>query len=189
MNSSTHSAVRSPTASWGSADSPDPDVAAPFVPDRPSTLTSLTSWRILPFGSMRTIMVTGIVVTLMATAAPASAAIEQFEISSVTLNAYGVEVEGTITCDEGELAYINLTVTRSVGVIGDDARARGHGFLGCTGVQQDWNVLARIRYGFSSCAGLPVEIFYKVRTLQDHTSTDFLVSTEWDQAATCGIWP
>ena len=134
-------------------------------------------------------MVAGMVVAFMAATAPASANIEQFEISTVTITASGVEVEGTITCDEGERAHIIVSVTRSIAEIGDDARARGHGFLGCTGVEQDWKVLALIRYGFASCAGLPVEIFYKVRTLQDHTPTDFLSSTEFEKATFCGIAP
>jgi hypothetical protein len=133
----------------------------------------------------RNLIVVGLVLPLVLTATRTSAAILHFDIARATLTASGVLVEGTIVCDDEERARINLSVTRSVSDFGDDALARGETSFGCTGDRQQWQVLAEIKYGFTSCEGLPIEVHYRVTTVADRVPTDEISGVDFDVPLFC----
>jgi hypothetical protein len=119
----------------------------------------------------RSLIVAGLTPALVWAAAPASAGIRQFEVVGASLADEGILVEGSIDCEASESFRITTAVFRSTSEFGDLARARGQTFRTCVGAEQEWLVLASVVYG-DFPPGAEIEIFYRVKTLEDRVTTD-----------------
>jgi hypothetical protein len=120
---------------------------------------------------LRTLVVAGLTPALVWAAAPASAGIQQFEVVGASVADEGILVEGSIDCLPSESFRITTAVFRSTSEFGDLARARGQTFRACAGAEQEWQVLASVVYG-DFPPGAEIEIFYRVKTLEDRVTTD-----------------
>jgi hypothetical protein len=119
----------------------------------------------------RMLIVVGLTPALVWAAAPASAGIQHFEVVGASVADEGILVEGSIDCEASESFRITTAVFRSTSELGDLARARGQTFRHCAGDEQGWQVLASVVYG-DFPPGAEIEIFYRVRTLEDRVTTD-----------------
>jgi hypothetical protein len=119
----------------------------------------------------RVLIIVGLTPALMWAVPPASAEIQHFEVDGASLADEGIQVEGSIDCEASERFRINAAVFRSTSDYGDLARARGQTFRDCTGDEQQWQVLASVTYG-EFPPGAEIEIFYRVKTLQDRVTSD-----------------
>ena len=117
------------------------------------------------------LIVAGLTSVLVWAAAPASAGIQHFEVVGASVADEGILVEGSIDCEASESFRITSAVFRSTSELGDLARARGQTFRDCTGDEQGWQVLASVVYG-EFPPGAEIEIFYRVKTLEDRATTD-----------------
>jgi hypothetical protein len=119
----------------------------------------------------RMLILVGVTPALVWAASPAGADIQHFEVVGASLVDEGIQVEGSIGCEASESFRITIGVSRSTSDLGDLARARGQTFRDCTGDEQQWQVLASVIYG-DFPPGAEIEIFYRVKTLQDRVTTD-----------------
>lgn len=119
----------------------------------------------------RMLIIVGLTPALVWTAAPASGAIEHFEVAGASLADEDILVEGSIDCETSERFRITIAVLRSTSEYGDLARARGQTFRDCAGDEQEWQVLASVVYG-DFPPGAEIEILYRVKTLEDRVTTD-----------------
>jgi hypothetical protein len=119
----------------------------------------------------RMLIVVGLTPALVWAAAPASAGIQHFDVVGASVADEGILVEGSIDCEASESFRIIAAVFRSTSELGDLARARGQTFRHCAGDEQGWQVLASVVYG-DFPPGAEIEIFYRVKTLEDRVTTD-----------------